>query len=286
MSNALVLGGGGPIGVAWEAGVIAGLAEAGVDLSTPDRIVGTSAGSLVGGRLALTRDAVGLVEATALVARGNDEPPPPMDIEALLAVGQLMAEAIDSGDHGHIAREAGRLALAAETIAEDAFVELTGGSLGEAWPEGDFICTAWEAETGTFRAWDRHAGVPLDRAVSSSCCVPGLFPPVALDGGRYIDGGIVSATCAHLAAGHDAVVVVSVLSGAVAEMAARVARPLREEVADLRRAGAIVEVIEMGGDALNACGSNLMNFGAADDIAAIGRENGRAAADRIGLIWN
>ena len=55
MSKALVLGGGGPVGVAWEAGLLAGLAEAGVDLSDADRIVGTSAGSIVGARLARGR---------------------------------------------------------------------------------------------------------------------------------------------------------------------------------------------------------------------------------------
>ena len=50
--RALVLGGGGPVGIAWESGLIAGLAEAGVDLSTADFVIGTSAGSFVGAYLA------------------------------------------------------------------------------------------------------------------------------------------------------------------------------------------------------------------------------------------
>ena len=45
MTRALVLGGGGPIGIAWESGLVAGLAEGGVDLSTADFIMGTSARS-------------------------------------------------------------------------------------------------------------------------------------------------------------------------------------------------------------------------------------------------
>ena len=49
--TALVLGGGGITGIAWEIGVLAGLAEAGVDLSTADLVVGTSAGSVVGAGL-------------------------------------------------------------------------------------------------------------------------------------------------------------------------------------------------------------------------------------------
>src|SRR4051812_45548934 len=56
-SRALVLGGGGPVGIAWESGLVAGLAQGGVDLATADFILGTSAGSFVGARLALGSDA-------------------------------------------------------------------------------------------------------------------------------------------------------------------------------------------------------------------------------------
>ena len=49
--TALVLGGGGITGIAWEIGVLAGLAEAGVDLSGADLVVGTSAGSVVGAQV-------------------------------------------------------------------------------------------------------------------------------------------------------------------------------------------------------------------------------------------
>src|SRR6185312_16605732 len=56
-SRALVLGGGGPVGIAWESGLVAGLAQAGVDLGRADFTMGTSAGSFVGARLALGADA-------------------------------------------------------------------------------------------------------------------------------------------------------------------------------------------------------------------------------------
>ncbi|MBV9905299.1 MAG: patatin-like phospholipase family protein, partial [Alphaproteobacteria bacterium] len=51
-SRALILGGGGPVGIAWEIGLAAGLEEGGVKLAQADRIVGTSAGSFVGAALA------------------------------------------------------------------------------------------------------------------------------------------------------------------------------------------------------------------------------------------
>ena len=56
MSKALVLGGGGVAGIAWEVGVIHGLMREGVDLSDADLIVGTSAGSVVGALVATGAD--------------------------------------------------------------------------------------------------------------------------------------------------------------------------------------------------------------------------------------
>ncbi|MEK8142222.1 patatin-like phospholipase family protein [Streptomyces sp. M10(2022)] len=50
--TALVLGAGGVTGTAWETGILHGLAKAGVDLSTADLIVGSSAGAIVGAQLA------------------------------------------------------------------------------------------------------------------------------------------------------------------------------------------------------------------------------------------
>ena len=60
--TALVLGGGGVTGVAWEIGLVAGLADAGVHLSTADLVVGTSAGSVVGALLTSGADLETLYE--------------------------------------------------------------------------------------------------------------------------------------------------------------------------------------------------------------------------------
>ena len=50
-TNALVLGGGGSTGQAWEIGLLLGLQDAGVDLRDADLVVGTSAGAIVGAQL-------------------------------------------------------------------------------------------------------------------------------------------------------------------------------------------------------------------------------------------
>src|SRR5215469_12648222 len=49
--RALVLAGGGAAGNAWELGLIAGLSDAGVDVTEADLVIGTSAGSTVAAQI-------------------------------------------------------------------------------------------------------------------------------------------------------------------------------------------------------------------------------------------
>ena len=56
MPTALVLSGGGPLAVAWECGLVAGLARAGLARNSMDFILGTSAGAIVGAQLAAGRN--------------------------------------------------------------------------------------------------------------------------------------------------------------------------------------------------------------------------------------
>src|ERR1700731_4823885 len=60
VERALVLSGGGPVGYAWMAGLVAH----DVDLGRAELIVGTSAGSIVGAQLALGMDVATLVAET------------------------------------------------------------------------------------------------------------------------------------------------------------------------------------------------------------------------------
>lgn len=68
-TRALVLGGGGSAGNAWLIGVVAGLADGGLDVTSADLIVGTSAGSTAAAQITSATPA-------ALLAATLDASPP------------------------------------------------------------------------------------------------------------------------------------------------------------------------------------------------------------------
>ena len=136
-------------------------------------------------------------------------------------------------------------------------------------------------------AWDAASGAPFDRAVTSSCAVPALFPPITIGGRRYMDGGVISGTNAGLAAGHDEVVIVSVISRVVPGAEEFLRGPLDLEITALRDAGAEVELLEFDDATQAAAGGDLMSFTPAvvDAVGAAGLAQGRAEAERIGALW-
>lgn len=295
--RALVLGGGGPVGVGWETGLGAGLAEAGVDLTRADLVVGTSAGSITGAFLAGGADPAELaVEVADLFAAnvagsGVDK----VDMTAMAGLMDLLIGVVadvDSGTPQQRLARVGRAALDAATVDEAAFVGALGGALGDRpWPQR-FACTAVDTATGEFVVWDETRDVPLDRAVASSCAVPGVYPPVTIGGARYMDGGARSALNADLAAGYDAVVVVSVMPmqlppGLSDERFQRFFDAQRAEIDDLRAAGAEVEVVEPDAEFLgiSGFGMSLMDFGLIAPAVEAGRRLGQAEAARLAAIW-
>ena len=70
------------------------------------------------------------------------------------------------------------------------------------------------ADNGEFVAFEKSSGVSLVDAVAASCAVPGVWPPVTINGRRYIDGGMRSAVNADLAAGYERVVVLAPINTA------------------------------------------------------------------------
>lgn len=302
MTRALVLGGGGPVGIAWETGLIAGLAEAGVDLSAANFIMGTSAGSYVGSQLAMGRrsqDMAGAILAEAergrsavqiaTPPRGGGERPAPPDLTPLM---RMMQEAASGErDAKDVRKEIGAFALAANTVDEDTFIRSFGrqlsGEQADRWPAKAYACTAVDAETGEFVVWDNDSKVGLSRAVASSCSVPGVYPPVTINGRRYIDGGMRSGTNADIAKGHDLVVLVAlrVASGADDPRAQRQREVLDREIKTLTDGGAKVELITPDEASQAAFGANLMDARKRPAACQAGQAQGLALAAALKRVW-
>ena len=277
--TALVLGGGGITGIAWEIGVLAGLAEAGVDLSGADLVVGTSAGSVVGAQLACG------AELGAMYARQLE--PPAREKTARMTRGNLARYAwamlTSRGRDVEFRRRVGALALAAEraglTPSEQERLDVIGSRLvSRQWPERSLVITAVDAQTGEFRTFDRDSGVPLLQAVAASCAVPGVYPPVTIDGRRYVDGGMRSAANADLAQGYDRLVVLAPIPRGVGPMAS----------VDAQVTGMVSRVAVISPDAASraAIGRNVLDPAARAPSAKAGCAQAASVAERIAEVWN
>ncbi|HEX5480917.1 MAG TPA: patatin-like phospholipase family protein [Dehalococcoidia bacterium] len=296
MTRALVLGGGGPVGVAWEIGLAAGLEQGGVRLADADLIIGTSAGSIVGAMLAFGRPGAELFATQHAIER--DATPRgtangAFDLAPLMQ--QFMKLYTSDAPPQQLRAEIGRFALDANVaMTEEEWIATFQNSemiaRGE-WPERAYACTAVDAETGEFVTWTKDSGVPLDRAIASSCCVPGIFPPITINGRRYIDGGMKSATNADIAAGYERVVVVSVTSGmerraaAFPAMAERAKKRMDEEMAAITSAGGRTEMIVPDAESAETMGMNLMDFKRRGEIADAGLRQGKLEASRLRDFW-
>ena len=283
--NALVLGGGGALGISWEIGLLAGLTDEGIDVAGADLIVGTSAGSVVGTQIALGKT---LSELIAQQMEPDDG-----------RIGTLMAGIDPSSVLQLFMRwagvkemtqetcaEIGAAALAAQTVAEDEWVAYFEDHLeGANWPERPLLLTAVDCETGAFQTWDRDSSVGLGRAVASSCAVPGLFPAVTINGRRYTDGGVRSGTNADLARGYDSVLIVAPIGARPDGIDPLLGRQARAETEALNTAGTSAELVFPDASTLEAMGINRMDASRRGVTTHAGIAQGRALASRLAGSW-
>ena len=205
-----MLGAGGVAGGAFHAGVLAALAEAtGWDPRTATVIVGTSAGSVTGASLRAG------VSAPDMLARAQDRRLSPEGERLMRKVGTVRALPNLRPDRqrrppadllGTLARAARRpfatrpWALAAALLPEgsvstDVISEGIGGLMPPGWPADPlWICAVRQAD-GRRVVFGKDGLQPaVADAVAASCAIPGYFAPVAIDGQRYLDGGVHSPT--------------------------------------------------------------------------------------------
>ncbi|MFI5959639.1 patatin-like phospholipase family protein [Cryptosporangium sp. NPDC051539] len=274
--SALVLGGGGVTGIAWEIGLLAGLLDAGVDLTTADLIVGTSAGSVVGTVIATGGD----VEDLYL----RQLEPPTDEIAAGMATSMMLRwgfAAVTSRSPQRFRLRVGALAKRTRTVPPDERRKVFESRLPvHEWPARRLVLTAVDADTGELEPFDRTSGVPLVDAVAASCAVPGVWPPVKIHGRDYIDGGVRSAANVDLAAGCDRIVVLAPIprgGGPIPAVSAQVA-----QLGDSAR----VAVVTPNPSAKAAFGRNVLDPARRAPSARAGRAQAADAAMAVHAIWS
>jgi NTE family protein len=255
-----------------------------VRLAQADEVIGTSAGSLVGAWLAGGRDFAGIAAAQAAPpAPGGGGRGPAPDPATLARIFRIWMAFESVGSEQ--ARELGALALAAPTPPEERSVAWFARELGsESWPAGLRV-TAVDAQSGELRVFDAASGVPLERAVAASCCVPGIFAPVSIEGRRYVDGGVRSGTSADLArkSGAQHVLVLAPLVRGNAGLARLMFQMLEAEIALLREAGIEVALVTPSREDARVLGLDFMDPKKRADAVRLGLEAGRREAERAEL---
>ena len=299
---ALVLGGGGAAGNAWEIGVVAGLADAGVDLTLAELVVGTSAGATAAAQLRSGRSPADLLaailDAPPILRRGPVDHgtggTPSLPQEVVVARMQEINAAATSAED--LQRRMGAFGLESDAVLAAAEAPRRATVAARLpiteWPVRPMLVTVIDARTGEFLALDRDSGVPLVDAVTASTALPGLVPTHGAGGRRLIDGGVRASENADLAAGHANVVVLAPLGGSrPAPEPGRFAGLRREaawgndldgHVAALRAGGSRVEVLVPDAESLAAMGRNQMDPVTRAPAARAGFAQGRRAADRLG----
>ena len=287
--RALVLGGGGSAGNAWLIGILAGLFDAGLDVTDADLIVGTSAGATAAAQItsATPSDLLAAI-LSATPPQGNrpvgpDASRPRPAGDHLERTSRIIDAAEDAAD---MRRRLGAAALELEATSDGSWsarwrTTVATRLAGQQWPERRILITAVDARTGEPVVFDRHSGIDLVDAIAASTS---SGAPYGIGDDRYIDGGYRRNENADLAAGYERALVLSPLGG-------RTRTPLlwgqhlAVQIEELRGAGSRVETIVPDADSVEAFGDNLMDVSARPAAARAGHTQGRALAGRLAELW-
>ena len=281
MKRALVLAGGGVAGIAWELGVLRGIADVDPDLLDrvrgADIVVGTSAGSAVAAQITSEASIDDLY--LSQLSENSLEIEVDLDLESLMS--RFATAAAGATDPEDMRRRIGAVALETRTVSESTRRAAIAARLPDiGWPDRTILLIAVNAETGEMVTFEKDSGVDLVDAVAASCAVPGVWPPVTIDGSRYIDGGVRSGTNADMAAGCDRVLVIT---------PSRAGSPqpwgnIDDEIKLISPAA--VMVIYANDSSVAAFGVNPLSPSTRGPSAREGREIGKMKADAIRSFWD
>jgi len=289
--TALVLGGGGSTGNAWLIGVIAGLADVGVDMARADVIIGTSAGSTTAAQITSASPAELLATILSEAAQHRPAPSGPTGmrpaagtvVDQMARTGRIIADAADAPD---LRRKLGAAALDLDAASDGERSARWRGVVAARlakprWPERTMLITAVDARTGAAVVFDRHSGVELVDAVAASTS---SGAPYHLGDDRYLDGGYRRNENADLAAGYDRVVVLSPFGGR-SRYPLEWGMHLGAQVAELQAGGSNVETIFPDGAAEHLFGVNAMDPSLRPPAARAGYDQGRNLGERLTGFW-
>jgi NTE family protein len=280
-TRAVVLGGGGVAGIAWEIGLLAELLDRGIPLNDADFVVGTSAGSVVGALLRF--DSIGDALAEQLIPI-EDQPTAGNSFDSTDFMADLKAatqEATSDQDArarlGVVAR-----AVTADTPEDERIAAMAGRFPSAEWPPKRLGVTAIDVTDGSFRVFDAGSGVELARAISASCAVPGVWPPIAIEGHSFMDGGIRSGTNADVAAGYDKILVIACFPEAPLS-------PLGmtlPQAVEILEADSRVLVVTANEASMAAFGTNPLAMSSRSPSARAGQRQAADVAEAVSDFWN
>jgi NTE family protein len=199
LDRTISFGGGGVFFVAWQIAYLKSLSEAGVDLNPVDRVVGTSAGSIVATLFAAGRanDFYGELALLAKVPALISVLAPSGDLHASQKHALQLFQDATTGDPA-VASTIGHAALAAQTPSTTSMRRNIALVVRQrSWPSPALHTSAVDTLTGDRCIVTETSQVPLAAALAASTAIPGVFPPQQIADRKCMDGGICG-TGTHL----------------------------------------------------------------------------------------
>jgi NTE family protein len=293
--RALVLGGAGSAGNAWEIGVIAGLFESGLDVTEADLTIGTSAGSTAAAQITsgiqpaeLLADILAAAPRPPAGPAGSDRGRAPIGPAAnhMERTSAIIGAAEDAAD---MRRSLGAAALETDAASHSAVqtqwrAVVAARLPSQLWPERLMLIPAVDASTGEPVVFDRDSGVDLVDAVAASTSNGFGIPPYSIGGHRYINGGYRRNENADLAAGYARVLVLSPFGGR-SRTPLEWGMHLAAQVDELRARGSRVETIFPDSKSEHMFGANAMDLSLRPAAARSGYNRGKALSEQLTEFW-